>query len=85
MTMNQTYQPEYVVIRKDWLYQARECLQYGMEAIMEELAKHDSAIGRDRPRGKRDAEEMEARIKNCEVAMRLLNDFVYSHSGENTH
>ena len=74
------YRAEFVTIRKDWLYAAEESLNYGIEAMEEELVKHDVSIGRDRPKGKRDAEDMERRIAVAKTNKRLLHDFVYSHS-----
>lgn len=74
------YAPEFVTIRKDWIYYAQESLRLGIEAMQELLAHHDQSIGRDRARGKREAEQMERDIAEAETRLQLLNDFKFSHS-----
>lgn len=69
------YPAEMVVIRKDWLYHAAHYMRIGIESQREELARHDTALGRDRPRTKRAAEIMEMDIANGEKAMNRLFDF----------
>lgn len=73
------YEPEFVVIRKDWIYSAQDSLSLGIEAMHELLANHDASIGRDFPRGKREAEEMEEEISKAESRLSQLNDFKFSH------
>ena len=75
-----TYAPEFVTIRKDWIYYAQASLRLGIESMQELLAHHDQSIGRDRPRGKREAEQMEREIAEAEHNLKQLSDFKYSHS-----
>jgi hypothetical protein len=70
----QSYAPEMRTVQKDALYAAITAIESGLDHARDNLAQHEAAFGRSRPRHKREAEFIEAEIAQMEAALARLRE-----------
>jgi hypothetical protein len=70
----QAYEPEMRTVQKDLIYAVITAIASGLDHARDNLAQHEAAFGRARPRHKREAEFIEGEIAQMEAALAGLRE-----------